>query len=124
MNKSFVILLVALGLLLAGCTQTPPAPTTAPTSATTVSGSSPASAASIEISGYAFNLASITVARGATVTWMNKDAVAHTITADDGSFSSDAVASGKTYSHTFNIAGSFAYHCAIHPSMKGVITVQ
>ncbi|HTZ41834.1 MAG TPA: plastocyanin/azurin family copper-binding protein [Candidatus Omnitrophota bacterium] len=31
---------------------------------------------------------------------------------------------GGTYSHTFAAAGTYSYHCSIHPSMKGTIIVQ
>ena len=49
---------------------------------------------------------------------------AHTVTADDGSFDSKSLASNATFSQTFAKAGTFAYHCAIHPGMKGTVTVQ
>ena len=32
--------------------------------------------------------------------------------------------SGNTYSHMFNTAGTFNYHCTIHPGMNGSIVVQ
>ena len=34
------------------------------------------------------------------------------------------VAQGATVSNTFNGAGTFAYHCTIHPFMKGTVTVN
>ena len=46
------------------------------------------------------------------------------MTADDGSFDSKSLASNATFSQTFAKAGTFAYHCAIHPGMKGTVTVQ
>ena len=36
---------------------------------------------------------------------------------------SSVLSTGQTYSHTFNTAGAFHYHCGVHPSMKGTITV-
>lgn len=51
-------------------------------------------------------------AKGTTVIWTNNGATIHTVTSDDGtSFDSGTIASGGTYSHTFNTAGSFAYLC-------------
>jgi plastocyanin len=38
--------------------------------------------------------------------------------------SSSALSTGQTYSHTFNTAGVFHYHCSIHTTMKGTITVN
>ena len=34
---------------------------------------------------------------------------------------SGSLATGKTYSHTFDTAGTFAYHCGIHPTMKAQV---
>jgi plastocyanin len=45
------------------------------------------------------------------------------VTADDGSFDSGSLATDATFSQTFDAAGTFAYHCTIHPSMTGTITV-
>jgi hypothetical protein len=52
------------------------------------------------------------------------DNTGHTVTADDGSFKSDRLESGATFSHKFATAGTFAYHCAIRASMKGTVTVH
>jgi len=80
--------------------------------------------ASINISGFKFDPANITVKVGTTVTWTNQDSAAHTITADDRSWTSDNLNQGATYSHTFDQAGTFTYKCSIHPSMVGTIIVQ
>lgn len=78
----------------------------------------------VSISGYAFNPASLTVSTGTTVTWTNNDSVTHNITSDTGAFSSSDLGPGQTYSYTFNQAGTFAYHCSIHTSMHGTVTVK
>ncbi len=83
-----------------------------------------ASGSAVQIMNFAFAPASITVAVGASVTWTNNDAVAHTVTADDKSFDSGNLASGKTFSFTFTKAGTYPYHCTIHPNMKGAIVVK
>ncbi len=61
---------------------------------------------------------------GTTVVWTNADALAHTITADNKSFNSGLVYPGKTYRHTFNKPGTYAYACMPHPFMHGVIVVK
>jgi plastocyanin len=66
----------------------------------------------------------INVAVGATVTWTNNDTVAHTSTSDTGLWSSGSIAPQGTFSRMFSSAGSFTYHCAIHPGMVGTVTVQ
>jgi len=75
------------------------------------------------IQGMAFSPSSITVVAGTTITWTNKNAVAHTVTSDDGLFNSGSIGSGKTYSYTFLTAGTFQYHCSIHPSMISKVIV-
>ena len=79
------------------------------------------SAATIE--GFVFQPGSLEVMAGTTVTWTNDDPTPHTVTAVDGSFDSGAIASGATFSQTFDTAGTFAYACAIHPTMTGTIIV-
>ena len=82
------------------------------------------STVSVNIQGYAFNPPSIVVVIGVnnTVTWTNNDAVTHTVTANDGSFSA-AVHPGQNYTHTFETPGAFDYHCSIHTYMMGTVTV-
>ena len=58
------------------------------------------------------------------MTWTNNGPSVHTVTADDGSFDSGNISVGKTFSHTFQTAGTFAYHCTIHPFMKATVIVQ
>src|SRR3954469_19930774 len=55
----------------------------------------------VSISGFAFSPAALTVANGVTVTWTNMDAAAHTVTADDNSFTSGTLNTGDTYMHKF-----------------------
>jgi plastocyanin len=76
----------------------------------------------------AFNPTANTVAKGTSVTWTTTGSDGHTVTADDGSFdsstgSSATLAAGSTFSHTFATAGTFAYHCKVHSSMHGTVTV-
>jgi plastocyanin len=78
----------------------------------------------VSISGFQFSPNSLTVKAGTTVTWTNKDATTHTVTSDNGAFTSSGnLATNDTYSFMFAAEGSFPYHCAIHPSMKGTIVV-
>ena len=78
----------------------------------------------VTIQNFAFGPQSLSVAVGTTVTWTNADSAAHTATADDGSFDSKSIAAGSTFSQTFDTAGTFAYHCSIHPNMTGTIEVK
>ena len=78
---------------------------------------------SVSIQNMAFSVASLSVAKGTTVTWTNNDAMAHTVTADDASFDSGNIAPGAKFTHTFSAAGTVAYHCSIHPGMKANVVV-
>ena len=78
----------------------------------------------VSISGYAFDPATITIKVGQTVTWTNMDSVGHTVVADDKSWFSNDLAQGASFSHTFSAAGTFAYHCGVHPTMIGTVIVQ
>jgi plastocyanin len=67
--------------------------------------------------------AEITVAVGGTVTWLFEDGgVAHTVTADDGSFNSERRTSGR-FERQFTGPGQVHYHCEVHAAMKGTVDV-
>ena len=132
-RAAFLSVLVVFSLVLAACgsSAASPAPTTAPTTAPAQSAAAPASAGggggggnAVTIQNFAFGPADLSVAVGTTVTWTNADAASHTVTADDGSFDSSTLAGGATFTQTFSTAGTFAYHCKIHSSMHGTITVK
>ena len=72
----------------------------------------------------AFDPASITIKAGESVTWTNNDSTTHTITADNGEFESSSIAAGSTFTFQFDNAGTYAYHCSIHPSMKATVVVE
>jgi len=76
------------------------------------------------LSGTQFVPPDTSVAVGDTVTWASVDSPDHTVTADDDSFDSGTLSDGDTFEQTFDEAGEFAYHCEIHPSMTGTITVE
>lgn len=75
------------------------------------------------IQNMAFTPSSITVKEGTTITWTNKDGISHTVTSDAGLFDSGSLGSGKTYAYTFSTAGTYQYHCTIHPSMTAKVIV-
>jgi len=64
------------------------------------------------------------VAVGTTVTWMNTDSISHTSTSDANAWNSGIVAPGGQFSFAFQTAGTFQYHCAIHPGMVGTVVVH
>jgi plastocyanin len=96
----------------------------APSSGEPAGGSPAASSQSVTIQNLSFQPNALTVPVGTTVTWTNNDSTQHTVTADDGSFDSGVLQQGATFSQTFTTAGTFSYHCNIHSTMRGTITVQ
>src|SRR3989344_234871 len=77
---------------------------------------------SVDISGFAFNPDTLIIKAGDSVTWTNEDSAKHTVTSDSGSeLGSSLLSKSQTYSHTFNTAGEFDYHCTPHPYMEGKI---
>jgi plastocyanin len=73
---------------------------------------------------YHFTPATVFVNIGGQVTWTNGSDAPHTVTSDTaGELASPTVGAGGTFSHTFSAAGTFAYHCAIHPYMIGKVVV-
>jgi YVTN family beta-propeller protein len=75
------------------------------------------------IMSMAFKADSITVKAGQTITWVNQDAINHTVTDDQGGWDSGPIAPGKSYSLTLTKPGQYTYHCSIHPFMTGKINV-
>jgi len=79
----------------------------------------------VYIQGMAFSPATLTVSVGTTVTWTNKDAVAHTVTSNTaGLFNSGNMNTNGTFSYMIMTAGTFSYFCAIHPTMTAKVIVN
>jgi plastocyanin len=82
----------------------------------------------IDVRGFAYEPAasplSAEIAVGDTVIWKNDDVVPHTATADTGEFDSGSIAAGGSWVYVATRSGSIAYHCAFHPTMKGMLVVR
>ncbi len=77
----------------------------------------------VTIADFAFDAPTVDVTTGSTLTWTNADGFAHSVVSSDGSFESERLATGASFTHTFDAAGSFTYICGIHPSMTGTVVV-
>jgi plastocyanin len=86
----------------------------------------PALAATIAIKATAtgFTPKTVTINQADSVKWTNVDKVNHQIVANNGAFASGILKPGATYSFTFNTAGRYGYHDALHPAFTGTITVN
>ena len=77
----------------------------------------------IAVKNNAFDPSATTVPVGSTVTWTwAQGSVSHNVTFDDGQKSADQ--STGSYTRLFDTAGTYPYHCTIHPGMTGSVTVQ
>ncbi len=72
---------------------------------------------------FEFRPAALTVGIGDTVTWFNQGPTIHTATSDQGVWDTGVLSRGQSGSFTFRSAGTFPYHCTIHPFMRGTVTV-
>ena len=77
----------------------------------------------VEIVEFTYSPDPVVVQVGGKVTWKNNDNPPHTATADDGSFETGIIETGKTASVTFKEAGTFTYYCKVHPFMHGTVEV-
>jgi plastocyanin len=77
----------------------------------------------IAAQNFAFTPDQISVPAGSvTLTVTNKDSTEHTFTLDDGS-SDTRLDPGSTQTIDLNVTKTVGWHCSIHPSMTGTITV-
>ncbi len=120
---STLIAIAAAATALASCasapTETTPATTTAAVPAV------PANpATTITAMNFDFG-APITVAPGATVTFVNKDETRHNVTSDkDKAFASPTVVQGTTTFTAPTTPGSYPFHCTFHTVMHGTLIVR
>ena len=75
------------------------------------------------IDGTAYDPPEVTVARGETVTWVNKDPFPHTVTVP-GKLDSGSMAAGARWKYVARDAGTYDYICTLHPNMKGRLVVK
>ena len=79
----------------------------------------------VTIQNFSFQPGSLTIDAGDRVVWTHRDNATHTVTADDGTtFDSGNLEEDDTFTLTFASPGTFPYHCEIHGSMHGTITVR
>ena len=130
--KTKLSLILVAAFLLAACgpkAGPTPAGTLPPISqpnTTSVLTTAPAPASGnvdVTIANFAFSPKELTVKVGTTVKWTNQDSATHNVIAADNSFKSGDLEQGDSFSFTFNTAGTYAYRCGFHASMKATITV-
>ena len=80
---------------------------------------------SISTSGLTFSPSTVRVVIGVnnTVEWINMDNVMNDVTSDDRSFETSLIPHGHAWEHIFDKTGTYQYHSAIHPWLKGTVIV-
>lgn len=77
----------------------------------------------VTIEGVKYDPPTVTVKRGDSVTWTNKDPYPHTVTAP-GAFDSKEIGADRKWTYVARKAGRYDYICTLHPNMKGTLVVQ
>jgi plastocyanin len=135
MRKSTIALIIIVFIIVVGgaialnhkSTNNSNNSSSAGTSTNASSSSQTPTSGTINIKNMIFTPSQISVQKGGTVTWTNNDNTTHTVVDDlnnVGGPNSGDIAPGSSYSFTFTKAGSYQYHCRIHPSMRGTIVVK
>lgn len=126
MSRSGGVLLAA-ALVLGGCGDKKSGYTALGDEEATRAPSTVRSSATIDMKGISFSPATVAVRPGATVTWVNRDKVAHTATEGTelyNDFDSGEVQAGQAYKKVFNTEQKIGYRCTIHPNMEGTVFVR
>ena len=77
----------------------------------------------VQIKDFKFSPQPVQAKVGDVVGWTNGDSASHSATMDDGSCSTDALSQGATSLLVFNTAGTYTYHCKVHPTQMKDFTV-
>ena len=78
----------------------------------------------ITIQGFQFKPQAVDVKSGDEVVFVNNDVTEHTATAGNNAFDSKSIKPGASWKWKAGAAGQYAYNCAFHNGMKGVINVK
>ena len=133
MSTRILALFGAIAIVIAACSSSSgsaaPAASAAPSAAASAAGGpacAPATATgtvAVSIKDFSFDPATITAKVGDTVTFTNSGAAPHNATLDAGGCATPDIQPASTGGLTFTAAGTYAFHCTIHPDMKGTVTV-
>lgn len=126
-----IVSLLLFAILIAGCTQ---AQTQVNNNTTAAFNDNTTAQASenhiVTIKDFAFNPQVLTIKLGDSVTWVNEDSSLHIVASNPHPTHTDLpgligdVAPGANYTFTFSIAGTWGYHCHVHPAMTGTVIVE
>jgi plastocyanin len=128
-SRLAVLFAILVSAISCGGNDSPSPASPSPTPSPTAAPGGPPSAVTIPVGARtlgsgAYLPGELNIAAGTMVTWTNADSISHTSTSDVNGFDSGNVAPGGRFSFTFQSAGTFPYHCSIHPGMVGTVVVR
>lgn len=78
----------------------------------------------VTIDNFSFTPATLTVAAGTRVTWINHDDIPHNVVHTDMKFKSKALDTNESFSFDFTEPGTYEYFCSLHPKMTAKVIVE
>ena len=131
MDRRILATLGAIALVISACSSSgastaPAASAAAPAASAAGAACAPASGSgtvAVSVKDFSFDPSTITAKVGDTVTFSNTGAAPHNATLDAGGCATGDIQPGSSGGLHFSAAGTYAFHCTIHPDMKGTITV-
>lgn len=78
----------------------------------------------VSIARFAFAPDRVEILVSDSVTWVNRDLVPHTATAEDGAWETGAIDRDGRTRIPFDAPGEYHYFCTFHPHMKGTVVVR
>lgn len=77
----------------------------------------------VEIRRNAFAPTTVSIVAGDTIRWRNVDTRHHQVVSTTGTFASPVLAPNRSYSFTFEVAGTYRYRDALNPTVTGTVRV-
>jgi plastocyanin len=124
--KRFIMMMLVLFSGCTGGTQEPAKEVTAPTAQAEETEAPQTQAPDmvvVELKNIQFSPREVTVAKGGTVVWVNRDLATHTVTSYDYTFDV-TIKRGEETQRTFEGEGVYEYYCTIHSGMEGKVIVK
>jgi plastocyanin len=127
--RAYAYAIIPLALFVAGISACVSERSTSTTPIDTANCTTPSNVAGstlVFIRSFLFVPATVHVKAGESVAWVNCEPtnIPHTSTSDAAGWESGTLAPNEAFVRTFPTAGTFPYHCLIHPNMKATVVVE
>jgi plastocyanin len=127
--RAYASAIIPLALVAAGISACVSERSTSTTPIDTANCTTPSNVAGstlVFIRSFLFVPATVHVKAGESVAWVNCEPtnIPHTSTSDAAGWESGTLAPNEAFVRTFPTAGTFPYHCLIHPNMKATVVVE